>query len=193
MAGEYDGQLRNSGEAITLYGPSGQGDSPLGQAVLKEPVLQETVLEYLDSWYRSTDGGGHSLVLKEDSALRQSLSTKSSWRASARAGGSPGGPDEAGVLGGYQLPGDMDQSQHLNLTDVVLLLGRLLGPTEGVLPCQGAALTGGNSALADVNGDVRADVSDAVYLLSYLVRHGPPPRGTDGCVRIAGCPDVCAQ
>jgi hypothetical protein len=182
IAGTFSGQLRNSGEQIVLESPSGGPEGP--------PL--RTVFEYADPWFRSTDGGGRALVLKEDTSLQQSLSAKESWRASANVGGSPGTRDEADAAGGLQLVGDMDQNQQVNLTDAISLLLRLLDSADASWPCEGVGFKDGNRALADVNGDFRADLSAAVYLLGYLFRQGPPPRGGVGCVRIDGCPDVCS-
>ena len=43
----------------------------------------------------------------------------------------------------------------------------------------------------DANGDLRADMSDAVYVLRYIFRDGPRPVLGTSCVPIIGCQSVC--
>ena len=45
--------------------------------------------------------------------------------------------------------------------------------------------------LIDVNGDAGINLSDAVYMLTYLFQGGPAPVGGTGCKRIEGCENVC--
>ncbi len=78
VAGEFGGSLSNSGERIALAGPFGGG----GQG-----------FTYDDSWHPQADGGGHSLVVVDDSAPLASWDTASGWRASTSVGGSPGAAD----------------------------------------------------------------------------------------------------
>jgi len=76
IAGTYTGSLNNGGERIRL-------EDALGQTVLD--------FEYKDGWYETTDGGGTSLVLRQPQAVAPSaLGDKASWRASQKAGGTPG-------------------------------------------------------------------------------------------------------
>ena len=49
-----------------------------------------------------------------------------------------------------------------------------------------------NLTLLDANADRGVNLSDAVYLLSYLFEGGPPPVLGEECLRIEGCPDACA-
>jgi hypothetical protein len=69
--------LSNEGERLALYGP------------LEEPVFD---FRYEASWEPMADGGGHSLVLSNPRSPGEP-SLAASWKRSARAGGSPGGPD----------------------------------------------------------------------------------------------------
>ncbi len=78
VAGEYDGQLDNGGERITLL-------NALGEILLD--------FNYDDEWYSATDGEGFSLTYRGTECSFETLSEKQSWRPSAFAGGSPGWDD----------------------------------------------------------------------------------------------------
>ncbi len=86
VIGGYTGQLSNAGETIRLV-------DPLGETVLR--FRYGTV----GAWPASTDGAGHSLVLK-DFALDNDLA--SSWRSSREMGGSPGMAEPSGNEGNLQ-------------------------------------------------------------------------------------------
>ncbi|MBW7991779.1 MAG: hypothetical protein FVQ84_17425 [Planctomycetes bacterium] len=80
IAGEYFGNLSNSGESIAL--------EDFWNGVIAK-------FEYNDSrgWPLPADGGGHSLVPLDDAILGEpdgSLNYGGNWRASAYIGGSPG-------------------------------------------------------------------------------------------------------
>jgi len=76
IAGTYTGSLANGGEHIRL-------EDALGEAILD--------FEYKDGWYKSTDGRGYSLVLRDPMTTDPNdFSDKASWRASVNEGGSPG-------------------------------------------------------------------------------------------------------
>jgi hypothetical protein len=83
IAGEYEGNLDNSGERIVFQGP-----------------LQETIAEfsYSPAWYPSTAGQGLSLVLADENGAPGDVSAATSWRPSSVLNGSPGGPDPAAPL-----------------------------------------------------------------------------------------------
>jgi len=74
VVGEYADSLSNGGERLTLVDALGQ-------------IVQD--FSYQDDWYKTTDGGGYSLTVK-DPRTAGSLSEKTAWRASAQKGGSPG-------------------------------------------------------------------------------------------------------
>jgi len=80
IAGQYAGNLANSGERIALIGPR------------REPILD---FVYSDDWYPITDGLGFSLVIRDATAPLNTWGIKSSWRVSSASGGSPGVIDPA--------------------------------------------------------------------------------------------------
>jgi hypothetical protein len=63
------------------------------------------------------------------------------------------------------LPGDVNLSGGLNITDAIVILNYLF--LGGSLSCPGAV---------DTNGDRARDLSDAVYLLNHLFSGGPAPQ-----------------
>jgi hypothetical protein len=81
VAGQYGGRLDKAGERIELRDAAGQ-------------VIDD--FRYRDGWYGLTDGVGFSLTVRDPAASR-SLDEKTSWRPSARLGGSPGF-DDRGVV-----------------------------------------------------------------------------------------------
>ncbi|HUV64536.1 MAG TPA: lamin tail domain-containing protein, partial [Sedimentisphaerales bacterium] len=89
IAGQYSGRLNNAGERIRL-----------------EDAVGRTILDfsYKDDWRPMTDGEGFSLaVIDPTNPDLSSWDQKDAWRASARAGGSPG-QDDSGILPN---PGDI--------------------------------------------------------------------------------------
>ncbi len=80
IAGEFTGNLKNSGENLLLRSPAG------------ELVVD---LLYDQTWRPLADGLGFSLVLKDESAAPTNYNRADLWRNSARPGGSPGLPDPA--------------------------------------------------------------------------------------------------
>jgi hypothetical protein len=79
VVGQYTGSLSNSGEHIELVDAVGQ-------------VIQS--FAYDDSWYKSTDGAGYSLVVKDPRTTdTNNLDGKAAWRSSTQKGGSPGTGD----------------------------------------------------------------------------------------------------
>jgi len=76
IAGVYEGSLSNGGEEVRL-------EDAIGQVILD--------FEYKDGWYNSTDGRGHSLVVREPGSVDPGLlGDKDSWLASPEPGGTPG-------------------------------------------------------------------------------------------------------
>jgi hypothetical protein len=173
VAGAYSGTFSNTGDTIVILGP------------LDELIVQ---FDYEDSWYPSTDGEGHSLVLDDPSSPPETWSQQSAWRPSLEILGSPGRADVAASDGG-QRPGDINQDQKLNLADAVGMLQHLFGDSPSP-PC---ASDEGNQTLLDLNGDRTVNLADAVHSLNYLFSSGEAPAlGTD-CVPIPGCPDICSD
>jgi hypothetical protein len=80
IAGQYTNTLNVAGEHLYLEG------------ALKEPILD---FGFDSQWYPATDGAGFSLVIRNEYGPFQAWSNASSWRASARPGGSPGQADPA--------------------------------------------------------------------------------------------------
>ena len=78
VAGEFSGNLANTGERLTIEGP------------LAEPISD---FRYDDSWWPASDGLGFSLVAVNEQAPRDGWSRKGNWRPSSIAGGSPGVDD----------------------------------------------------------------------------------------------------
>ena len=76
VAGVYGAKLDNGGERIILQLPE-----PYEAAILS--------FEYDDTWYPSTDGGGHSLEIANPQGAIDSWSDAESWVASADPGGTP--------------------------------------------------------------------------------------------------------
>jgi len=110
------------------------------------------------------------------------------------------------TAGGFQVPGDCDQSGRIDISDMVCLLRALFGVGPGSdpipWPCSGDSggpLQGrgpnesGDIALLNWNGDDAVDISDALYGLQYLFGgfEGTPHALSNACRRIAECPDVC--
>jgi hypothetical protein len=75
IGGEYSGRLSNGGETVELT--CGE-DACISR------------FTYDDAWYPSTDGGGHSLAIRDPESPRESWYKKESWRPSCLVGGSPG-------------------------------------------------------------------------------------------------------
>jgi len=93
---------------------------------------------------------------------------------------------------GFQRAGDANQDSRLDITDAVVLLGRLFLGLADPLPCEGGEITSpANTVLHDSSGDGKVDLADAVYVLNYLFAGGPAPPGGVECVPIAGCPERC--
>ncbi len=93
---------------------------------------------------------------------------------------------------GWQVPGNANQDESLDLSDVISLLVHLFINSSGELPCQEGTLPGeGNRALLDLNQDTELDLGDVVYLLQHLFTGGPPPILGTKCIRVPACPSAC--
>jgi hypothetical protein len=175
IGGEYLGNLANSGEELVLK--DGRG-------------VEIQKFAFDDVWYPTTDGPGFSINLRSTASPPSSWGQKDAWTPSGDLGGSPGAAEG---VGGWQIPGDLNQDSMLDISDALATLLYLFGGTAPALPCDGAsAEEGGNLALLDVSGDAAVDLSDAVYVLRFLFSGGPPPLAGTQCQRIEGCPHACS-
>ena len=76
MVGQYAGSLSNGGEHVELVDAAGA-------------IIQSFV--YADKWFKTTDGQGFSLTVKDPKATdANSLNDKAAWQPSVQNGGSPG-------------------------------------------------------------------------------------------------------
>jgi hypothetical protein len=180
IAGEFDGQLSNGGETVTVQ-------DPLGDA------LQS--FAYDDAWYPSTDGTGHSLVIVDASLPIETWNLGESWHPSTQPGGSPGNEDiDNETLRGFQLPGDANQDSYIDIADAVSLLLLLFRPAGRSTPCDGATVAdGGNISLLDHNGDETVDGSDTVSLLLSVFSTGPGHIRGPQCTLFDSCPNTCGE
>jgi len=79
VVGRYTGSLDNGGERIELVDAAGR-------------TIQS--FQYQDDWFKTTDGSGFSLTVKDPKATdANSLNDKNAWRPSTSVGGSPGTHD----------------------------------------------------------------------------------------------------
>ncbi len=176
VMGVYGGNLSNNGEIVTLIDPLGE-------------TITSATYDDAPPWPVEADGLGPSLVPIDPNG-NGDPNKASSWRVSWFQDGSPGEDDPSEMpVGGWQLPGDLNQDARLDISDAIAMLVYLFVPGDFELPCDDAA--GGNVTLLDLNGDAEIDLADSVYLLGYLFAGGPSPiRGSD-CIFIEGCPDTC--
>jgi hypothetical protein len=85
IAGEYGGDLDNSGDHVRLEGAASQ-----------------TILDFTygdDDWHPAADGPGRSLVIRNPLGPASNWDAKEGWRPSTFAGGSPGAADPVAVAG----------------------------------------------------------------------------------------------
>ena len=169
VAGSYSGTFSNRGDTVVLLGPR------------DEPFIH---FDYENDWYASTNGEGHSLVLRDPTTLPSTWGDAAAWQPSSEVRGSPGGPDAPADA--LQLTGDFNQDRMLNISDPVALLFFLFGGGAQP-PCSDQ----GNRRLLDTNGDRAVDLADAVHTLNYLFLGAPPRALATECVPISGCPPSC--
>lgn len=87
IAGQYEGNLDNSGERLRLLDPVG------------EEIFDFT---YDPKWYPPTNGGGYSLVTRSNSPAWDGYDAPTSWAISATAGGSPGASENGDFSAAYE-------------------------------------------------------------------------------------------
>jgi hypothetical protein len=76
VAGQYSGNLNNTGEEIVLQLPA-----PSEAAILR--------FSYSNTWYPSTDGGGKSLAIRDPAAAPVTWNDPESWQESPPTPGKP--------------------------------------------------------------------------------------------------------
>ena len=84
IAGAYGpaDALRNSGETITLLDATGA-------------LIQS--FTYSDAWFPSTDGGGRSMIVRDQSAPLAAWSSAAQWGISTQPGGTPAATNSSEV------------------------------------------------------------------------------------------------
>jgi hypothetical protein len=97
VAGEFDGNLSNSGETLSLLAPL-------------DVLVQR--FTFFDSWHASTDGTGRSLTIRDDGATLDAWNSAQGWKASSLVGGTPGVSDAPST------PGDTNGDGVVDLTDL---------------------------------------------------------------------------
>lgn len=97
VAGEFTGNLNNAGEELQLVSPP-------------DVIVQD--FAFSDEWYATTDGEGLSLTIRDTGAPVEVWNTKDAWKASSRAGGTPGTADAPVV------PGDTNGDGQVDLVDL---------------------------------------------------------------------------
>lgn len=130
-----------------------------------------------------------SLVLEASTRVRARALVGDTWSPLVEADFVVA-PSDAGT----QRPGDANGDAAVNVADVIVLLGHLVLGEAPRLPCgDGSLRAPANRTLLDSNTDGRVDLADALYILDFLFRSGPAPRGGDRCVLLVGCPRSCAE
>lgn len=186
VAGPFGGGIANDGERLSLWKPATEGGG--------EILFDHVRFNDRPPWPLTADGGGSSLERISTSVYGNEAGN---WDASGVQGGTPGLVNTVAVEdepGGWQIPGDISQDGHFDLTDAIALLGYLFQGNPAVLPCgDGTSTDPANITLLDDNGDGGVNLSDAVYVLTYLFSGGAPPVLGSDCVRVAGCEQVCGE
>jgi len=116
IAGEFDGNLSNSGERLQLTSP---------------PNVLVQDFTFSDNWYATTDGAGLSLTIRDTSSPLESWNAKDAWKASSRAGGTPGASDAALVSGDTNGDGLVNLVDLNNVRNHFGAQGDVPGDTDG--------------------------------------------------------------
>lgn len=119
VAGRYRDRLENGSGRLALFGR------------LKEPIFD---FRYQETWEPTTDGGGPSLVLREENSGVLNPAEPSSWRPSSRPLGSPGIADPAALVLVPQLVNDAFQLSFKGEPGKTYVLQQLSALTSGWQP-----------------------------------------------------------
>ncbi|MHA3774317.1 DUF7453 family protein [Verrucomicrobiota bacterium sgz303538] len=179
IAGQYEGNLSNSGEQIRLLDNVG------------EEVLRFT---YSPTWYPATVGGGYSLVATSSNPAFDSYDASTGWRVSSALGGSPGtaeppilsspiaGKFNAPVTVSYVLPeAALAGTLKLIFDDGVTPRVLILASSEGTIGEHSFSLDTANptASASVVSGEPLPDGTYTVRLSYQDVADNPPTRSAD--------------
>ncbi|MBM3848229.1 MAG: hypothetical protein FJ405_18325, partial [Verrucomicrobia bacterium] len=171
VAGPFVGSLSDSGERLTLVGP------------YLEPILD---FHYDNNWYPLTEGLGFSLHIVHDHAAPGSWSDRRNWRASSRAGGSPGTDDPPSLVPDIRVneaisltdfahgdsielynPTDADVSlEGWHLTDDVRVPFKFRIPSGSIIPAKGYLVFNEGQFGLGTNGFRLSSLGDDVWLFA---------------------------
>ncbi len=140
VAGEFLGNLSNSGEALFL------------NATLTAQVQDFT---FSDAWHATTDGEGLSLTIVDPAGVLENWNVAAGWKASSRAGGTPGASDAPVVVG------DTNGDGAVNVVDL-----------NNVRNNFGAS---GPGVVGDTNGDGEVSVIDLNNVRNNFGASAPAP------------------
>jgi hypothetical protein len=146
VAGQFTGQLNNSGEHLVLADSRGA------------TILDFTYDDTGAGWHPTTDGDGYSLVILDELGPTANWNNGPSWRPSSSIGGSPGTADS--------LAGDFNGDGRVDLADLAILQIHL-GAASGATPLTGD-LTGDGAV-------TRADAAEFARLFGKSTPAPSPP------------------
>jgi hypothetical protein len=151
--GPYAGRLNNAGEQLQLVESN-------------DIVILDFTYDDAEPWWPTTDGDGHSLVIRDASADPATWGDAASWRPSIYVGGSPGQPD--------LLVGDLDGDHRVALSDLAIL-------------ARNTGTTSTTRARGDLSGDGAVTRIDLALLApNYGATYTPPPPTMPGPSPTAG-------
>jgi hypothetical protein len=173
IAGEFEGNLANPGDTLTLLDAAGA-------------TLRSFAYADIAPWPTGADGDGYSLVLAAPSA---DPTVPANWRTSVAAGGSPGGSDSvpfAGTTLGYAF-GTEIPALHFDRASRLLSCTCRPGADAVILvPERSNDLQSWQSGAAwfDFAGETRA--ADGTMVLRWLLKS--PPNEPSVCLRVKALP-----
>lgn len=154
IAGEYTGNLSNSGERMGLVDAMGT-------------VIHN--FRYSDSWYDVTDGGGFSLTVRD--AAEPDLTywdRKAGWRPSAVVGGSPGYDDSGDIPSlGSVVINELLAHSHAEAPDWI----ELYNTTDAAIPIGGWFLSDSSNDLRKYEIPAGTVLAPGGYVVFYEHLH----------------------